>query len=822
MSPSTLPPIVSRPRSIDASATHKSTMKKPLRLPAIPTRSWTPSRSARSRMALSPESLRAAAAAAAASPTGGPPSLRRALRLLAGAPNIEKPWRRQLSFDGTPGSAEGAREAIVNFAVEASRGYAPAADGASHPRRRDSGDLGTGGVAGRRPSAVGFSGTALRLPRARRRSSIAAGSLPVARPPSSHTFALTALPADASSAPGKEEGWRAKARRRWRKACGKVRTLVRMSQLFTNVVEIAITAARLRSDRVTTPDLAAGTSNVKGGMKDGKDGKDGTGSRGGGGRGLATATGSGHSALAPQRPLLVANLIGFQLDHYRARRMFVGHISEDMRRVLTRSGIGELPRTARERELLQRLTSTLPAFAKYTPEMRRALSGVVRYGAYAKGRVIVRQGHEALNFYFILSGQVEVQKEIDSENYGLTTLEPGDSFGELALLNDVRRAATIVTTKDAELLWVNKEDFNHVLKTEAARDLREKRAFIKSIPFFNRLPAHAVESLALSAQVRDITPDTVVFAENHQAGYVYILWYGSCDQPGTCRLLKYIPFTEVDLDPKGTRTLLFPHPLDPTVTPLPQDHFGQRRVDRILRIRDAEPGDFFGDVAAIASMGTAQQHVWLGLVKTTPRNRVTPGTRSSRDDLGGSGDIELEPDSAGERDRERETDRAERDLNASLPTPRTNSIFPSSTTTFPSSPTIFPSSPRPSMIPPTSTTSLDSAIPTHPPLPTSFLPSQPHAATGDTLTTAETRETLLRASLSPYSLVSSSRVRCLLIPKVDFARACDEEAARLCGERMGDERRECLDAGVLQERFLKNRDWGRCKRRIVERSRRKI
>lgn len=77
------------------------------------------------------------------------------------------------------------------------------------------------------------------------------------------------------------------------------------------------------------------------------------------------------------------------------------------------------------------------------------------------GRTIFRQGEPGDCAYFIREGRVEVID--DRTGSVLATLGPGEHFGEMALLDNALRNATVRTISSVELAVLGKENFLHML-----------------------------------------------------------------------------------------------------------------------------------------------------------------------------------------------------------------------------------------------------------------------------------------------------------------------------------------------------------------------
>ena len=133
----------------------------------------------------------------------------------------------------------------------------------------------------------------------------------------------------------------------------------------------------------------------------------------------------------------------------------------------------------RELDLLRSISIFTPLPAPVLEGLAARLEPV-RVGA---GEAIVRQGEHGDRFYIVASGEVEVA--IDETPQG--TLGPGDHFGEIALLRDVPRTATVTArSTEVELFALEREDFlaavtGHSASAEAAEAVVGARLGISTI-----------------------------------------------------------------------------------------------------------------------------------------------------------------------------------------------------------------------------------------------------------------------------------------------------------------------------------------------------
>ncbi|HEX4472926.1 MAG TPA: MFS transporter [Nocardioides sp.] len=102
------------------------------------------------------------------------------------------------------------------------------------------------------------------------------------------------------------------------------------------------------------------------------------------------------------------------------------------------------------------LLQAIPMFGPLSPVTLDALAGALVRVPVAAGDLVVSEGDESDRFYVIESGTVRVTA---ADGHLLREEGPGDYFGEIGLLRDVPRTATITAIDDTVLLALGREEF---------------------------------------------------------------------------------------------------------------------------------------------------------------------------------------------------------------------------------------------------------------------------------------------------------------------------------------------------------------------------
>ncbi len=84
---------------------------------------------------------------------------------------------------------------------------------------------------------------------------------------------------------------------------------------------------------------------------------------------------------------------------------------------------------------------------------------------FPKGTVLFREGELGRNMFIIQKGKVQVRKRVGSGEKVLSELGEGEFFGEMALLMEMDRSATVEVIEDSKILVVTPETFETLLRS---------------------------------------------------------------------------------------------------------------------------------------------------------------------------------------------------------------------------------------------------------------------------------------------------------------------------------------------------------------------
>jgi CRP/FNR family cyclic AMP-dependent transcriptional regulator len=125
---------------------------------------------------------------------------------------------------------------------------------------------------------------------------------------------------------------------------------------------------------------------------------------------------------------------------------------------------------------------SVPLFASFSEEPLRMLTTVVTRRSVTRGTIIMAAGDPTDSLYIILSGRLKVMmSDADGKEVILTILGPGEFFGEMGLIDDAPRSASVIAIEPCELLAITRRDFKKCLAENFEMSMAVMRGLVRRL-----------------------------------------------------------------------------------------------------------------------------------------------------------------------------------------------------------------------------------------------------------------------------------------------------------------------------------------------------
>ena len=128
------------------------------------------------------------------------------------------------------------------------------------------------------------------------------------------------------------------------------------------------------------------------------------------------------------------------------------------------------------------LLRNVPLFAVLLESQLALLTNVVSRKTFARGTTIMAAGDATDSLYVVISGRLKVMMSDDEgREVILSMLGPNEYFGEMGLIDDSTRSASVITLEPCEVLVLSKRDFRKCLSENFEMALTVMRGLVKRL-----------------------------------------------------------------------------------------------------------------------------------------------------------------------------------------------------------------------------------------------------------------------------------------------------------------------------------------------------
>jgi len=167
-------------------------------------------------------------------------------------------------------------------------------------------------------------------------------------------------------------------------------------------------------------------------------------------------------------------------------------------------------------------------FSSLDPRELKSVVDAMEEVVCKKGDEIIKQGDPGAVLFIIEKGDYDCFKVFKKGDNAVKVKEyfPGDSFGELALLYNAPRAATIIAKEDGILWSLDRETFNNIVKEAASKKREKYEAFLKSVDILKQIEPYELSQICDALKSKHVAAGQYIIRQDDTGDDFYILEEG--------------------------------------------------------------------------------------------------------------------------------------------------------------------------------------------------------------------------------------------------------------------------------------------------------
>ncbi|KAL8275353.1 hypothetical protein Esti_000802 [Eimeria stiedai] len=176
--------------------------------------------------------------------------------------------------------------------------------------------------------------------------------------------------------------------------------------------------------------------------------------------------------------------------------------------------------------------NTVVFFSRLDEPTVRGLAQFVRYERFSTKQTVFNYGDYGDKYYLLLTGRVGIEVPVPQQDGSVhmlqvAFLEPGAGFGEMALLEDKPRSATIEALEPTETLSLDRENYQALAMEKHKEVFTRTVSFLQCLPFLDGCPAGDMKALAEQLVEKTYSGPEVILRQNQEANQVILVKRGS-------------------------------------------------------------------------------------------------------------------------------------------------------------------------------------------------------------------------------------------------------------------------------------------------------
>lgn len=196
---------------------------------------------------------------------------------------------------------------------------------------------------------------------------------------------------------------------------------------------------------------------------------------------------------------------------------------------LTKAPLNAVKASAQDWAFIENALSNLLLFNRLESTTQTKIVAEMYEREVPHGEILIKEGDTGLGaseLYVVKSGKFEVCENRQGVNMRVNLKVRGDCFGELSLMYDCPRSATVAATTDAVVWVLGREVFRHFVREGQKTETGQTELFLNSVPILSPLSREEKLRLADALEQKSFTMGTTVIKQGDPGDLFYIIKEG--------------------------------------------------------------------------------------------------------------------------------------------------------------------------------------------------------------------------------------------------------------------------------------------------------
>ncbi|TMW64900.1 hypothetical protein Poli38472_009067 [Pythium oligandrum] len=181
------------------------------------------------------------------------------------------------------------------------------------------------------------------------------------------------------------------------------------------------------------------------------------------------------------------------------------------------------PKSDEERQQITKMVAENILFKSLDEKQHEIVLDAMFPKDFEPGETIIKQGDDGDNFYILESGVCEVYKD----EVLVQTCTNSMSFGELALMYNAPRAATVKAIEKSKVWALDRQTFKYIIMETTLKKRESHKGFIERVPLLESLSEYERLTVADALKTETFSDGEVIITQGDEGNMFYIIEEGT-------------------------------------------------------------------------------------------------------------------------------------------------------------------------------------------------------------------------------------------------------------------------------------------------------